>query len=75
MGGRFWQMKTEKGRGQGWKNVPAAINKEIVKAAEKGQDEVSCDYEGSPYVFNIGETKATNMESGQIFPLRRPFAG
>jgi hypothetical protein len=73
--GRFWQMKLEKGRGQGWRNVPAEINKQLIKADKSNTSEVACDYQGTPYLFNLAETKATNQETGQIFPLRRPMAG
>mmetsp|Transcript_110878 Transcript_110878/g.300923 ORF Transcript_110878/g.300923 Transcript_110878/m.300923 type:complete len:750 (-) Transcript_110878:237-2486(-) len=71
--GRFWQMKLEKGRGQGWRNVPAEINKQLIKASKSNITEVTCDYQGTPYHFNLAETKATNQETGYIFPLRRPM--
>jgi hypothetical protein len=71
--GRFWQMKLERGRGQGWRNVPAEINKQLIKADRTNNTEVACDYQGTTYLFNLADTKATNTENGLIFPLRRPM--
>jgi len=73
--GRFWQMKLERGRGQGWTNVPAEINKLLVKASKEGEDEVVVDYHGTEYVFNLPETRGTNTRTGNIVPLRRPMVG
>jgi hypothetical protein len=71
--GRFWQMKLEKGRGIGWKNVPPEVNKYLIKADKTCEDEVILDYHGTEYVFNLPETKATNSETGLVVPLRRPM--
>jgi len=71
--GRYWQVRVDRDKGGGWRNLPPEVNKLLLAAGRKGESEVTLDFHGSEYTFNLEEKIGTNHTSGKRTQLRAPM--